>query len=101
MLEQQFATTLSCLSRGSLDDKMRWIFSLYDVNNCGYITQQELTSVVASIYALLGHSTQASAANADTESRVAQIFRSMDANGDGVVSVDEFCHWCAQVGSLA
>ncbi|XP_070387245.1 Kv channel-interacting protein 4-like isoform X3 [Dermacentor albipictus] len=45
---------LSLLCFGSVQEKLRWAFSLYDVNGDGFITRQELRDVVCSVYALLG-----------------------------------------------
>lgn len=55
--KQQFVTMLSILSRGSRNEKLRWIFNLYDIRSCGYIGHEELGIVVNSIYSLLGDST--------------------------------------------
>ena len=45
---------LSILSRGSMDEKLRWIFNLYDLNRDGKVTKDELLLVVTSIYDLMG-----------------------------------------------
>lgn len=45
---------LSILSRGSLDEKLRWAFSLYDINGDGCITREEMTDIVSAIYDLMG-----------------------------------------------
>ena len=48
---------LSILSRGTMDEKLRWIFGLYDLNRDGKITQDELLLVVTSMYDLMGKNT--------------------------------------------
>lgn len=45
---------LSVLARGSVQDKLRWAFSLYDLNQDGVLTKDELTRIVSSIYDLMG-----------------------------------------------
>lgn len=45
---------LSILSRGSLDEKLRWTFSLYDINGDGCITRDEMTDIVTAVYELMG-----------------------------------------------
>jgi Ca2+-binding EF-hand superfamily protein len=50
---QEFVIGLSAITRGSIEDKLDWIFSLYDVKNRGYITEAEVSLVTESIYALL------------------------------------------------
>lgn len=51
---QEFVTGLSVLSRGTLEEKLRWTFSLYDINGDGYITKEEMTEIVTAIYDLMG-----------------------------------------------
>ncbi len=48
---------LSILSRGTMDEKLRWIFNLYDLNGDGKVTKEELTLVVSSVYDLMGKCT--------------------------------------------
>lgn len=51
---QDFVTGLSILSRGSIEEKLRWTFSLYDINGDGCITREEMTDIVTAVYELLG-----------------------------------------------
>lgn len=48
---------LSILSRGTMDEKLRWIFNLYDLNRDGKVTKDELLLVLTSIYELMGKCT--------------------------------------------
>ncbi len=48
---------LSILSRGTMEEKLRWIFSLYDINKDGKVSQDELILIVQSMYDLMGKST--------------------------------------------
>ena len=48
---------LSILSRGTMDEKLRWIFNLYDLNRDGKVTKEELLLVITSIYELMGKCT--------------------------------------------
>lgn len=42
---QDFLQSLSQASRGTIQEKLRWIFGLYDLNGDGYISKAEMTSV--------------------------------------------------------
>ena len=53
-MSQDFVTGLSILSRGSMDEKLRWTFSLYDINGDGCITREEMTDIVTAVYELMG-----------------------------------------------
>lgn len=37
-----------------MEEKLRWAFSLYDINGDGYITREEMTDIVSSVYDLMG-----------------------------------------------
>ena len=47
---------MSILSRGTVLDKLRWTFTLYDVDSDGVISKEDLTRVIISIYDLMGKS---------------------------------------------
>ena len=44
---------LSMLSRGSTDDKLRWLFSLYDVEQDGVVTEPEIVEITDAIFDML------------------------------------------------
>lgn len=49
-----FVIGLSVLTRGTIDEQLRWIFTLYDINGDGVITRDELNRIVNSIHDLMG-----------------------------------------------
>lgn len=51
---QDFVIGLSVLTRGTIEERLRWIFTLYDINGDGVITKDELSKIVCSIYDLMG-----------------------------------------------
>ena len=51
-------TILSKVSRGSVEEKLQWIFGLYDLDGDGLISKEEMLDVVGSIYEMLGRYTQ-------------------------------------------
>lgn len=46
--------TLSTLLRGSIYERLRWTFKLYDINGDGCIGRTELSKLVQSIHELMG-----------------------------------------------
>lgn len=80
-LSQDFVIGLSVLLRGSVTEKLRWAFNLYDINKDGYITKevrfikadeilprhtqvlhvsvflQEMMAIMSSIYDMMGRYT--------------------------------------------
>lgn len=66
---------LSILSRGSVEEKLRWTFSLYDINGDGYITRDEMTDIVTAIYELMGRIPDSSGPEVDKiKDKVEKIF---------------------------
>ena len=49
-----FVIGLSVLTRGTVDEQLSWIFTLYDINGDGIITRDELQRIVCSIHDLMG-----------------------------------------------
>lgn len=90
---------LSLLCYGSVQEKLRWAFSLYDVNGDGFITRQELRDVVCSVYALLGR--RSSTDERALRDHVDRVFQKMDVNRDGVVTMDEFMQMCSKDDTIA
>jgi Ca2+-binding EF-hand superfamily protein len=72
---QDFVQGLSILSRGSLDEKLRWTFSLYDINGDGCITREEMTDIVTAIYELMGKFTEPCVEEGTVRDKVDRIFQ--------------------------
>lgn len=95
----ELVLTLSALARGSLQDKLRWAFSLYDLDHDGILSRSDLFRVIMSIYFLLGRS------NPDMYEKMAQdhadrVFADLDINGDGVITIEEFMDSCLRNQSI-
>ncbi|XP_046384403.1 Kv channel-interacting protein 4-like [Ischnura elegans] len=98
--------SLSILLKGSLQERIRWAFSLYDVNDDGYVTKEELTEVVTAIYDLVGENHRTHHRTGDSvdgdllppespSDHVDRMFKKLDLNHDGVITVDEFIDYCS------
>ena len=78
--------SFSVTSRGSARDKLQWAFNLYDVDGSGYITLDEVTCIVTSMQ--LNNNTVEEIAISDDV--IADIFKTMDTDEDGSLSLSEF-----------
>ncbi|CAG2119257.1 unnamed protein product, partial [Medioppia subpectinata] len=58
-------------------------FSIYDIDEDGFITTEEMGNVIKAIFRRRG-------LRLDIESKVQEIFNRMDVNKDGVLSKEEF-----------
>ncbi|TPX50259.1 hypothetical protein SeLEV6574_g01007 [Synchytrium endobioticum] len=87
---REFIIALSITSRGGLDEKLVWAFQLYDINRDGYITRDEMLSIVEAIYKMVGTMVQLPADEDTPEKRVQKIFDLFDTDGDSRITLDEF-----------
>lgn len=65
---------LSRLSRGSTTDKLRWIFNLYDINNDGFITKNEMLIIARSIFMMLGDFARPATDSLSVQDHVDKVF---------------------------
>lgn len=63
------------MSRGTVQDKLKWIFSLYDVNCDGVITRDDLGRVIISVYDLLGKSVQPQVDELTYKQHIDRVFK--------------------------
>ncbi|XP_061691273.1 Kv channel-interacting protein 1-like isoform X1 [Syngnathoides biaculeatus] len=94
---EDFVTALSVLLRGSVSEKLRWTFNLYDINRDGCIhKEQEMTDIVRAIYDMMGKYTSPALKTDAHKQHVDAFFQKMDKNRDGVVTIDEFIYSCQE-----
>lgn len=54
MLLEEFIYGLAVLSRSPIEDKLKWIFDLYDVDGDGKLTYEDIMKITESIYNIMG-----------------------------------------------
>uniref|UniRef100_A0A8C0E942 Neuronal calcium sensor 1 n=1 Tax=Bubo bubo TaxID=30461 RepID=A0A8C0E942_BUBBB len=67
-----------------------WAFKLYDLDNDGYITRNEMLDIVDAIYQMVGNTVELPEEENTPEKRVDRIFAMMDKNADGKLTLQEF-----------
>lgn len=91
-----FVIGLSVLSRGTIQDKLRWTFSLYDVNGDGAICRNDLSRIIISIYDLMGKSVDPPVDESTYKEHIDRVFEKLDLNNEGVITWENFLQACTQ-----
>lgn len=73
-LFQDFLGILSKVSRGSVEEKLQWVFGLYDLDGDGLISKTEMVDVATSIYEMLGKATHPQVEDTSAKEHVEKIF---------------------------
>ena len=66
---------LSLLLRGTLLEKLEWTFNLYDINQDGIITADELYMIVSSVYDIIGNFTEPRVDESSIRDHVDTVFK--------------------------
>ncbi|KAG1675636.1 Kv channel-interacting protein 4 [Nymphon striatum] len=98
----EYLLMLSSMSRGSINEKLHWIFNLYDVDRDGYVTMRDMLELVSAVYDMMHHCTRTSRASAaiskDKEvilhEHVQRFFKKFDPDEDGIITRDKFMEKC-------
>ncbi|KAL9697564.1 hypothetical protein quinque_001005 [Culex quinquefasciatus] len=86
--------TLSTLLRGSVYERLRWTFRLYDINNDGCISRAELSEIVLAVHELMGRRPHQPDDDRKAREQVDHVFRKLDLNQDGIITIEEFLEAC-------
>ncbi|KAK6188582.1 hypothetical protein SNE40_004729 [Patella caerulea] len=84
---REFLVGLSCKSATDLQTKIEWSFRVYDRNGDGFISRQEMSSVLHSIIRMYGIECNIPEAVAKM---TRDLYQSVDADQDKSISFDEF-----------
>lgn len=88
---QEFVTALSVMTRGDPQEKLQFAFQMYDLDGNGFIDKDEMTQIMDSFYKLVGPLVTFSGKRYNSpEELVDEFFETMDANGDGKISLQEY-----------
>jgi Ca2+-binding EF-hand superfamily protein len=85
----EFATGLSVVQRGSVDERLRFMFDAYDADRNGVLTFDELYRLVKAVVTVRGDDLARDSAKLNQV--VTETFAAVDTDGNGEIDFDEFC----------
>ncbi|KAK6032041.1 EF hand [Ostertagia ostertagi] len=92
---QEFAVMLSLFSNGTLEQRLDWLFDLYDCNRRGYIVEDDHVTVCRAMYALVGvHYFKGKHIPAVLRRHIRHQFIKLDQSKNGKITRAEFIEGC-------
>ncbi|XP_071502401.1 hippocalcin-like protein 1 [Diadema antillarum] len=99
----EFIIGMGILSRGSYHQKLAWVFSLYDIDDDGFITKSEMTEMIKAKLQMVGDTPESlpkDFKNCTPEAVSDKVFDQIDTDGDGQITLSEFLDGVTKSPSL-
>ncbi|PAV88520.1 hypothetical protein WR25_07902 [Diploscapter pachys] len=90
----EFVKALSVLCRGTLDEKLEWLYRLYDPKNTGEVTLHRLYYVITSMDDLMGRRARPVYTAEQKALRANLIFQKFDVGRKGRITKEDFMRIC-------
>jgi Ca2+-binding EF-hand superfamily protein len=88
---KEFIIAVSVGTKGTAEQKLKWAFSIYDIDRNGSIEYDEMLHLFKSIFKMMPFDE-----NETPQQRCRKIFDKMDINGDQKLTLEEFIEGCKQ-----
>ena len=76
-----------CITPSSLEEKLKWIFNVYDKDACGTLDPEEIGDAVRGLFAMVG---MEEIPEDILEIRSRELREAIDVDGDGQITKEEF-----------
>ncbi len=86
---REFLLSMAVLLKGEPKDKLAFVFHTYDIDGSQQLTVEEVELLAAQMMSTY-HAKGISLAGIEAEQVVSSFLRSLDSNGDGVITEEEF-----------
>ncbi|XP_060091140.1 guanylyl cyclase-activating protein 3 [Heteronotia binoei] len=90
----EFIAAINLIIRGKIDQKLKWYFKLYDADGNGFIEKRELLKIFRAVQAITGY------CDTTPEEFTEMVFKKVDVNHDGELSLEEFINGVESDGDL-
>ncbi|KAM3625567.1 uncharacterized protein V6R79_014237 [Siganus canaliculatus] len=86
----EYVAAINLVLRGRLEDKLRWSFKVFDGDDNGRLDRRELRKIVKIIYKIKIGADKTATDGLTADEVCDRIFREVDINSDGEITLDEF-----------
>ncbi|ELR15374.1 Calciumbinding protein NCSA, putative [Acanthamoeba castellanii str. Neff] len=88
----EFVLALSIITRGTPDEKLEFAFQMYDLDDKGHITREDMNKIMTSFLNLVGGDvvTFSGKKFESVEQLADAFFEQMDSMGDGKITIEEY-----------
>ncbi|CAF2719087.1 unnamed protein product [Rotaria sp. Silwood2] len=93
---EDFLIGLSTLCRGTVEDRLKWIFKLYDNKKTGRLTKDDLHVIVCAVHSLLGNASNRHHDYTITQEHTTIVFQKFDQKNQGYITIEDFVSICLQ-----
>jgi Ca2+-binding EF-hand superfamily protein len=87
---KEFIIGLSVASRGNLEKKLKWAFTMYDLDRNGHISKDEMLEMIEAVFKMVGNTDGMKEDENTPEKKVKKLYDLMDKDNDEKVTLDEF-----------
>lgn len=95
-----YAHALSSLLRGSIEEKINFVFRLYDLNGDNVITLDELSKIFFAVYRLLGDNVNQRHDQLTYEAQAEKLYYKIDSEKTGSISKEQFIDYCIKDSTI-
>lgn len=95
-----YAHSLSKLLRGTIEEKINFVFKLYDLNNDNVITLDELSQIFFAIYRLLGDNVNLKHDQVTYEEQAERLYNKIDLKHAGHITKEQFLDYCIKDSAI-
>ncbi|VDO38732.1 unnamed protein product [Onchocerca flexuosa] len=92
----EFIKVYSILYRGTMEEKLNWIYKLYDPNNTGKIEWERMFRIITATDDLIGINAMPIISPAQRIEQAKQIVQKFDHENKGWISREDFMTVCSQ-----
>uniref|UniRef100_A0A0R3RLM3 EF-hand domain-containing protein n=1 Tax=Elaeophora elaphi TaxID=1147741 RepID=A0A0R3RLM3_9BILA len=91
-----FIKAYSILSRGTIEEKLNWIYKIYDPRNTGKIEWEQIFRIITATDDLIGVKAVPIVSSAQRVEQARQIIQKFDHENKGWISREDFIAVCSQ-----